>query len=287
MRSFSGTTTDGVRRVWQNREVFADTRSWLLSARNAACIAFPGFPMPGRGSVRQVRTRDGQSYAVRLGASDLSVLYELERQHEYDGAVREFSDPGAVRCVVDMGANVGMSLRFWLRAFPRARVVGVEPDTGNVEMCRRNLALTPGGVERTDLVQACVGGQRRTVSLDRRRGAWGYRMSEGLGSEQIPVITVEDVLARAEGDVDLLKMDIEGAEAEVFAQPAPWLDRVHLLVIEVHAPFDEGRLRDALSRGPGAWSVTPMRVGAQASVYLAKRLRVSIARAQPVEAAGA
>ncbi len=271
MQRFAGSTSEGVRRVWDNRGIFADTRSWLVSARNAACIAFPNAPVPGRGRVEQVRTCDGERYAVRLGASDLSVLYELQRQHEYDAAIAEFSDRMGVRSVVDMGANVGMSLRFWLRHFPRARVVGVEPDADNIEMCRRNLALLPGAAGRTELVQACVGGERRTVALDRRRGAWGYRMSESSGvGESIPVITVEDVISRFDGEIDLLKMDIEGAEAEVFARPAPWLARVKVLVVEVHAPYSGDRLREALDRGPGSWAMSRMREGEKASVFLAR-----------------
>ncbi|HEX2838474.1 MAG TPA: FkbM family methyltransferase [Phycisphaerales bacterium] len=260
-----------MRRVWHNRRVFGDTRSWFVSARNAACIAFPDAPLSGRGRIEIVRTRDGQQYAVRLGASDLSVLYELERQHEYDTALREFPRPQDARWVIDMGANVGLSLRFWLRHFPGARVIGVEPDADNIQMCKRNLSLTQDGERRTNLLQACVGGSRRTVSLDRRRGAWGYRMADGPGdSDKIPVITVDDVLQTTDGLIDLIKMDIEGAEAEVFAHPTPWLARVRVLVIEVHAPFGETDLHAALARGPGTWDVAPMRTGDKASVYLAR-----------------
>lgn len=271
MQRFAGSTTEAVRRVWHNRRVFADTRSWFVSARNAACIAFPGAPLSGRGRIEVVRTRDGQQYAVRLGASDLSVLYELERQHEYDTALRAFPRPQDARWVIDMGANVGLSLRFWLKHFPGARVIGVEPDADNIRMCERNLSLTRGGTERTTLLQACVGGSRRTVSLDRRRGAWGYRMADGpADADQIPVITVDDVIQTTDGVIDLMKMDIEGAEAEVFTHPTPWLARVRVLVIEVHAPFGETDLHAALAKGPGTWDIAPMRTGDRASVYLAR-----------------
>jgi hypothetical protein len=40
-----------------------------------------------------------------------------------------------------------------------------------------------------------------------------------------------------EGVVDLLKMDIEGAETEVFSGPMHWLDRVSCIVAELHPPF--------------------------------------------------
>ncbi len=259
-RNYQGTTGDAIRRVLRNRDVFADTRSWWASARSAACIAFPWAPVPGRGRVETVRTRDGEHFAVRIGASDLSVLYELQRQREYDAALDEITCPLEVRCVVDMGANVGLSMRFWLKSFPNARVVGIEPDAGNLAMCRENLSLCGGGAARASLIQAFVGGERRTAAVDRRRGAWGYRMAEGGGGgESIPVVTVQDVLDRVDGDVDLLKMDIEGAEAEVFARPAPWLARVKTLVVEVHPPFSSEALSAALARGPGEWRVRPLR----------------------------
>jgi hypothetical protein len=42
--------------------------------------------------------------------------------------------------------------------------------------------------------------------------------------------------------ISILKMDVEGAEAEIFSQPCDWLDRVDALVIELHGPphFPDG-----------------------------------------------
>ena len=37
--------------------------------------------------------------------------------------------------------------------------------------------------------------------------------------------------------IDLMKIDVEGAEADIFSTDARWLDRVRNLVIELHSPF--------------------------------------------------
>jgi methyltransferase FkbM-like protein len=49
--------------------------------------------------------------------------------------------------------------------------------------------------------------------------------------------------------VDVLKVDIEGAEESVFlANPDAWLDRVGLILIELHGPAAERAVVSALER---------------------------------------
>lgn len=48
--------------------------------------------------------------------------------------------------------------------------------------------------------------------------------------------------------VDYVKMDIEGAEAEVFGGPLKWAERVQVMKIELHKPATFEFCSDALSR---------------------------------------
>ena len=75
----------------------------------------------------------------------------------------------------------------------------------------------------------------------RRTGAWGYTLADvaegagyGLG-QMVECVTISDFMRHRGLDrIDVLKMDVEGGEKEIFEHPEGWLDRVDLLVVELH-----------------------------------------------------
>jgi FkbM family methyltransferase len=161
---------------------------------------------------------------LRSHTTDISVLSELLIGDEI-GGLPEMPD---ARTVVDLGANTGLSYR-WLRdRYPLARFVCVEPDPGNLEMLRFNAG------QGCRIVGACIGGYERSVSLSGDDGEWGYRMIAAADGA-IAVITMQRLLADAGVDeIDVLKCDIEGAEAELFAECRPWIGRVRTMNVECH-----------------------------------------------------
>jgi len=70
--------------------------------------------------------------------------------------------------------------------------------------------------------------------------AWGFRVQAlkiaPAAEERIPSLTIENLMRRSPNDcIDLLKLDIEGAEIEVFSIGAEkWLEKVKVIVIELH-----------------------------------------------------
>src|SRR5205085_6079242 len=116
-----------------------------------------------------------------------------------------------------LGANIGLSVRLWLRTFPVDTLVAVEPDAANLALCIENAGAAAGVLKP---VQCFVGAAAGSAAIDRRLGTWAYRMAPaGEGSDRIPVRTMPDILADAglkDTTIDLLKCDIEGAEVELF-----------------------------------------------------------------------
>jgi len=191
---------------------------------------------------------------VRMKGSDISVL----RQVFADECYRAVLPIGQADSVVDLGANVGYaSLYFW-RYLNAARLVAVEPDPMNAAACRANLQNVPIDCQ---FRQAAVWSRAMGLMVERgtfRDGRdWAVTVRPAHG-EEVPVTTAIDVGSLLDeaglGQVDLLKIDIEGAERELFAEGASaWLGRVRNLVIELHdeqcverferamAPFDFDR----------------------------------------------
>jgi FkbM family methyltransferase len=264
----------GVRDRLAEAKRYAGLIDWGWTLYDRAILRWPGLPWPGRGRVVGVRPAGlGRPVYVRLGASDLHVVSEIFLHGEYDAVIEALKARGReVRTIVDLGANIGVSVQRWRQVFPGATVVAVEPDAANMAMVERNAS---GPVK---LVRACVAGVARTVTLDRSEAAWGFRMADGTGranggatTEEIRAVTLPQLLAESgiSGGADLLKCDIEGAEEELFAHAREWIDRFDLMIVEVHRDYTVDRLLADIRRADArAWSHRVLNSGSTFSVVL-------------------
>jgi FkbM family methyltransferase len=144
--------------------------------------------------------------------------------------------------ILDCGANVGLASLYFKRLYPQARVTAFEADPALAELCRRNLA--ENGAPDTEVQAVAVWSEAGTVRFQQERADSGAieGMSMGLGSEtiQVPAVRLRDVIARE--PIDLLKLDIEGAEHVVLPDSGDALTNVDALLMDVHE-FDPARRR--------------------------------------------
>jgi FkbM family methyltransferase len=170
-------------------------------------------------------------------SSDDFVFDQLFVRHEYGLVCRRLTDP---KFILDLGANVGYASAIFASRFPSARIVAVEPDPGNFELCQRN--LSPYG-DRIKVKLGAVWASRTQLALARGNHCdgreWATRVTEGAptgGDASVQAWDVASLLDMAQQEeADFVKIDIEGSEAEVFAANADrWLTRVRNLCIELH-----------------------------------------------------
>jgi FkbM family methyltransferase len=193
-------------------------------------------------------------FYLRLGSSDLQLHQTIRFRGEYEPVVRDrFS--GDIRQVVDLGANAGYTMRLWRELFPNARLIGVEPDPGNMRVCRLNAASIPG--VRLDFIEACVDGKRGSVWLDRSEAEHQFHMADEPSTQtiEVPALTVPEILERAGADeeIGLLKCDVQGAEKAIFENCRSWIARVRNMIIEVHPPYGPEDLMADLERNGWQW----------------------------------
>lgn len=151
-----------------------------------------------------------------------------------DRVMRRYGDilaAGRKPIIVDAGANIGISTIWFARAFPQARVISIEPDPGNAELLRKNIAPYPNCVAE----EAAIGSEPGFVQLSRPGSQLAWAVQTTRSSEGVPVITVEDAFAKSGGDEPfIVKIDIEGFERDVFASHIEWLDRTYVVFVEPH-----------------------------------------------------
>ena len=138
---------------------------------------------------------------------------------------------GEISTVVDLGGYTGLTTLYFLDRYPNARIVAVEPDPTNCACLRRNIEGTSASVE---VVQACIANKSGTVRFRTEGPSWGRSITSEDGME-VPCLTITELLQmHGLETVDLLKMDIEGAEALAFESSAQWLERIGWLLMELH-----------------------------------------------------
>lgn len=256
---------------------YRDVGSFCVSTYSWGLRRFPRAALPFRSRVCRVRVRGlDHELALRLGTSDGDVVEEIFGAGEYRGVIDSL--PATPRIIVDLGANIGVSLSYWNQHFPAARLIAVEPDEANFRLCELN-AVLGGYARRLTAFQACVAGSARQVTLERSGGAWGIAMREredGTQGPVVPAMTVPELLRQADvhGEIDLLKCDIEGAEREVFATAGAWLPRVSHLVIELHAPYLQDAFLADVAQSGVHFEVKPLHLGRTLQVLHLVRKRV-------------
>jgi FkbM family methyltransferase len=186
---------------------------------------------------------------MRTGTSDREVLGQVFIDREYDLA--ELLSP---KSIVDLGANVGYASAFFLSKYPTAKVLAVEPDPGNYEICCRNLAQFG---DRARVIHGAVWGENATLEL--KRGAfrdgreWTTQVEKArTQSVNTPAVNGYSVPAliemTGEPEIDLLKIDVERSELEIFSRETEtWLPRVKNIYIELHGPDCEVAFFQAVS----------------------------------------
>ena len=140
--------------------------------------------------------------------------------------------------ILDCGANVGVASLYFRQQYPRARITAFEADPAISDVCRRNLEAN--GAADVDLVTAAVWTSRGETAFVCEGSDSGAVAA--LGVIDGPVQTVATVRLRDYlGErIDLLKLDIEGAELPVLEDCADRLDAVQAMTVDLHE-FDPNR----------------------------------------------
>lgn len=207
-----------------SRRLAADRRSRATIRHASRPGTSPSVPRPVR-----VRGFGADTVYIRPGTSD-AIVALATFLGQFHVPPREI---GAPSLIWDLGANIGLTMTHMARLFPAARVVGVELDPANASVAKTNLSRFG---DRCSLIEAAVWPEDGTVRFERQDGAEDGTAVRPGGSHVVRAVSLNSLL-EATGPPDYVKIDIEGAEAEVLRRGTEWAAAVRSIGVECHPPY--------------------------------------------------
>lgn len=201
-------------------------RGWWLALRTKLTRKEHSVQAPISGAQHNVN--------IRLNSSDLSTFAKIFVNREYDIPLAK--EP---KVIIDAGANVGYASAFFALQFPRAKIIAIEPEAANFNLLKQNTSA----FQNVFPVNAAIWPASGQVNLlDPGVGSWGFQAADiADGRTDLPslgtvrAVTVEEIMSEFNlAFIDILKVDIEGGEKALFAGPTAWLNRVGVVMIELH-----------------------------------------------------
>jgi FkbM family methyltransferase len=188
-----------------------------------------GLPTRGGRSDREfdLDLRSGHSFRLRM--DDVVVIF-IFGVGEYDV---DLAPLGEVRSLLDLGANVGLASIYLSDRLRPRHVVCAEPAPDSFRLLTVNLERNlPSALP----LQAAVVPESGSYRIETEHPPGQVKVVPGEGT--VEGMTVSEILDRAGLEsVDLMKIDIEGGEQEIFGRAGDWAERVGAILGEVHPPL--------------------------------------------------
>lgn len=204
------------------------------------------------------------SVCIRRNQSDLLILWQifLRRFYELHAAYHLAGDIDTLDTIVDLGGNTGLAAAYLDARYRPRTLLTVEPIAESRAVLEHNAALAGTGWmidsravsgSEADMEFAVSGfwdtctAVREVEELRRTRP---YRLENHLAlpHRTLPATTVDRLLTdHGIEHIDLMKVDVEGSERDIFAAPRPWMRQVERIVLGVHDKYIDGdRVRRTL-----------------------------------------
>ncbi|RVU02016.1 FkbM family methyltransferase [Mucilaginibacter limnophilus] len=233
----TGAALDRVKNVLTDFESFRDERRFYTD------IEHLGFERDTNDIELQL-SKNGNKIGLRNNTTDNKVFQQVYIRNEYLPLIDcAKANSVEVSTIVDAGANIGLTSLKLLEYFSAAKVVCLEPDPGNFSQLQRNLLSYS---TQTVLLQAALWHSEEELYLgnDFRGGLeWSRNVTAGKKTDASAVsgISLNTLIKQYHlSQIDILKIDIEGSEAEIFKpeNDLSFLDITKIIALEIHDEFN-------------------------------------------------
>lgn len=175
---------------------------------------------------------------MRTYSGDISIFYELFWKDMYS-IPDEFIKPPKI--IIDLGAHVGFASIYYALKYKEAKIYSIEASKENFKLLKTNTS----SFQNITVLNNAVYFKDGEVLFDESGLSYNTKISdkgEVVKSVSIPALMQEYGIK----NIDLLKIDIEGAEKELLEKNNNWLECVNHIIIELHKPYDLNALKNDL-----------------------------------------
>ena len=177
----------------------------------------------------------------RIHLDSLLVFYKrpYELLHSYKEIFQNeiycFTTNTKIPVIIDCGSNIGLSVLYFKKIYPEAKVIAFEPDPGNFALLKQNVEMNQ--FAKVELNKAAVWIYDGEISFA-SKGSEASHISPNGDKEKVSAISLKKILDQYP-EIDFLKIDIEGAEDYVIEDIKLSLDKVKNLFLEYHGKAEE------------------------------------------------
>lgn len=166
---------------------------------------------------------------LRQNTSDILVFQEVFLFESYN-----LSRPNT-GVIIDGGGNIGLTSIFFATKFPEAKIYSVEPSNSNFSVLLEN---TKGYPSIIPIHSALWNNDTSLKIIDMNENQWAFAVTECSTSDPdaFKAVSLTSLMKKYSIEyIDILKLDIEGSEREVFAENYDyWITRTRCILIELH-----------------------------------------------------
>ncbi len=162
----------------------------------------------------------------------------------FEKGIYTFQPKSANPVIIDCGANMGLSLLFFTKNYPDAKIYAFEPDITVLDYLEKNIETY--GMKNATLIKKAVWDKKEILEFATDKGMGGTLVNiHNKEKTQVETLRLKEFI----GDmhIDLLKMDIEGAEYRVIKDCESKLGQIENIFIEYHSmEGEEQKLEELL-----------------------------------------
>ena len=185
----------------------------------------------------------------KIPSTDLYVFDQVFGNEDYKSTVElmqknsHFNENSHLN-IIDAGGNIGLTTLYLSYYFPKSNFIIIEPDSSNTEVLKYNISKNiPNNYS---IIQGGLWNRNANLEISkdfRGGGDWALRVVETQKTlpNSIKAYTIQKLMNENNfSHIDLLKIDIEGAEKLVFSSDSDtsFLSKTKYIAIEIHDEFN-------------------------------------------------
>jgi FkbM family methyltransferase len=178
--------------------------------------------------------------------SDLNVFAQIYQHKEYKPVVETFqyyfSNDKNLN-IIDAGSNIGLTSVYLSHYFPNSNFITIEPDTSNFESVSFNLESNK--IQNAIKIKGGIWSKNTNLKIVndfRDKKEWSIRVEETNEEADLKAFSINYLMNKYKFEhIDILKIDIEGSEKEVFTginADVSFLSKTKCIALEIHDEFD-------------------------------------------------